>query len=86
MPTYEYRCQSCGRIIEDMRKMADSDIPMPCSCDGVATRIITSPPLMVVPYGERFMNTTDKTVHGSLGRVGGGPKTFGMAWEGTKKS
>ena len=39
MPTYCYRCSTCGVVVEEQRAMADRRIPVPCSfpgCDGTA--------------------------------------------------
>jgi putative FmdB family regulatory protein len=30
MPLYEYRCQKCGQIFEQMRPMSQADCPTKC--------------------------------------------------------
>lgn len=34
MPMYEYRCDSCGRTYEQLRRMSDADTDLKCPhCD-----------------------------------------------------
>lgn len=43
MPLYEYQCEACGKITENLRKMADADAPATCeSCGSDKTRRIQS--------------------------------------------
>ncbi len=45
MPTYEYRCEACGNVHEDLVKIAQRDDPQDCrNCDGTATRALITPP------------------------------------------
>lgn len=30
MPIYEYRCQTCGKVYEQFRRMADADRDLEC--------------------------------------------------------
>ncbi len=39
MPVYEYTCESCGRVTESLRRMADADAPAACEhCGSERTR------------------------------------------------
>ncbi len=38
MPRYTYRCKKCGKISDDLRRMADKDKPGTCKCGGVVSR------------------------------------------------
>ena len=44
MPTYEYKCDSCGHMEVAQRKIDDRDAPCICtSCGGLCKRGIFSP-------------------------------------------
>jgi putative FmdB family regulatory protein len=42
MPIYEYRCNSCERIIEVMQKFSDKPLTRCPSCSGRITRLISN--------------------------------------------
>lgn len=42
MPIYEYRCNSCERIIEVMQKFSDKRLTRCPSCSGRITRLISN--------------------------------------------
>lgn len=43
MPIYEYRCQDCRTIFEEMRSMSRADDPITCSkCGGKESKRIIS--------------------------------------------
>jgi putative FmdB family regulatory protein len=43
MPTYDYRCRTCGVAFEARRAIADADAPIACPSEHVgATRSISS--------------------------------------------
>lgn len=42
MPIYEYRCNSCGRIIEVMQKFSDKPLSRCPACSGKISRIISN--------------------------------------------
>ncbi|NIP25893.1 MAG: zinc ribbon domain-containing protein [candidate division Zixibacteria bacterium] len=43
MPIYEYRCQDCRSIFEEMRSISQADAPITCSqCGGTQSKRIIS--------------------------------------------
>ncbi len=34
MPVYEYTCESCGKVTEALRRIADADAPIACEACG----------------------------------------------------
>ncbi len=42
MPIYEYKCNSCGRIIEVMQKFSDKPLSRCPACSGKISRIISN--------------------------------------------
>ena len=45
MPAYDYRCETCGNVHEDLVKLKDRDEPQNCpQCGGTATRALITPP------------------------------------------
>lgn len=45
MPVYEYRCDDCAHVFEEIRSMADYRAPAPCPlCQEPADRIVFSAP------------------------------------------
>ena len=42
MPIYEYKCNSCGRIIEVMQKFSDKPLSKCPACSGRISRIISN--------------------------------------------
>lgn len=43
MPLYEYRCQDCDRIFEQLRSMNDADKPVECTyCKSLKTNKVLS--------------------------------------------
>jgi putative FmdB family regulatory protein len=45
MPTYEYRCESCGTVFELRQKFADEPLKVHESCGGPVHRILSAPAL-----------------------------------------
>jgi putative FmdB family regulatory protein len=46
MPTYEYRCQTCGEVTALMAYLTEDYGPPPCTmCGGVTQRIWTATPV-----------------------------------------
>ncbi|NLI34032.1 MAG: zinc ribbon domain-containing protein [Deltaproteobacteria bacterium] len=41
MPTYEYRCESTGRIFEQTQSMSDEPTKICPECGGPATRLVS---------------------------------------------
>ena len=48
MPTYPYKCDTCGHMQKEERAMADRDKAPPCErCGGTTTRQLTAVPFRV---------------------------------------
>jgi len=48
MPIYSYRCQTCGRIQDELRKMKDADVFPKCNeCLSLTKRILTPPSIVL---------------------------------------
>lgn len=45
MPSYEYECQKCKNVYEEIKKIADCDKGTIC-CGQQAKKIITAPPMV----------------------------------------
>lgn len=42
MPIYDYQCKKCKHKTEQLRSMADKDVPVKCEeCSGKAVRVIS---------------------------------------------
>ncbi|MGQ9499415.1 MAG: FmdB family zinc ribbon protein [Dissulfurimicrobium sp.] len=41
MPVYEYECESCGKIVEQMQKISDPN-PERCECGGKLHKLISN--------------------------------------------
>ena len=63
MPTYEYRCETCGKEWEEIRKISERKVPCKIPCpecneNGVVLKISKS--AVVDPFAVRgHKNTTD---------------------------
>jgi putative FmdB family regulatory protein len=42
MPMYEYKCDECGRVFSELRKIADREKPIDCPDCGGKGRVIMS--------------------------------------------
>lgn len=38
MPVYEFTCDRCGKVSDDIRNLEDRDLPFTCPCGAVAPR------------------------------------------------
>jgi putative FmdB family regulatory protein len=44
MPIYEYRCEICGRVVEELRRAGDADLLLSCpNCGKPMTRVFSVP-------------------------------------------
>ncbi len=42
MPLYEYKCESCGRVVEELRAGSDADVPIDCpDCNKPMKRVFS---------------------------------------------
>lgn len=41
MPIYEYRCQSCGNVVEVIQKMSDAPLSTCDSCSGPLEKLVS---------------------------------------------
>ena len=41
VPTYEYQCEGCGKVLEQVQSMTDKPLEVCPSCGGVLTRMIS---------------------------------------------
>lgn len=69
MPIYVYRCSTCGRVAEKLRKMADIDTPLFCSeCEQTAD----TKPMKRIPAASNYafkkgwIPTSDGWVRGDM--------------------
>ncbi|MGD9583375.1 MAG: FmdB family zinc ribbon protein [Lysobacterales bacterium] len=75
MPIYEYRCQSCGSVFENLQKLSDPD-PEQCPSCGQAqiTRLLSAPSFRLAGsgwYETDFKKDGDKK-RNLAGDTGGG--------------
>jgi hypothetical protein len=54
MPTYTYKCQQTGQIIERISSMKQHVNRLRCNCGDVAEQVILSAPLMTIPAHMRY--------------------------------
>lgn len=54
MPTYEYRCDSCGRQITMVVRMRDHKNTALCQCGELAQQVINQAPTLVIPEHMRW--------------------------------
>lgn len=48
MPLYEYRCDDCNEVYDDVRPVAKRDDPVEHSgCDGTLSRVFNSPGISI---------------------------------------
>jgi putative FmdB family regulatory protein len=86
VPTYDYRCRSCGNVTEVIHSMLD-DGPTVCeSCGGVLRRVIF--PSGIIFKGSGFYRNDSRAAH--AGSESGSEKPVGSsaseATQGTTKS
>lgn len=43
MPTYEYKCESCGKDFDRILPMSEYDAPQTCDCGGPGKRQVSMP-------------------------------------------
>jgi putative FmdB family regulatory protein len=85
MPTYAYRCATCGPFIV-MRRIADRDAACPCpKCEAIAQRMLDMPALSLMPStprAERQVNERAVYSHQCGAGCGCGPGTqSGAEWQ-----
>ncbi len=58
MPRYSYRCEKCGKILDDLRRMADADKLGICECGGETKRNLEAEyKASVMKPGENIRNS-----------------------------
>jgi putative FmdB family regulatory protein len=82
MPTYGYRCETCGPFIA-MRRIADRDAACACpKCEAIAQRMLDMPAVSLIPSGaraERQVNGRAVYSHQHSAGCGCGPVTQSSA-------
>ena len=38
---YQYRCNSCSQVVEQLRRVDERSAPATCECGGVATKMVS---------------------------------------------
>lgn len=57
MPTYEYKCGGCGKIIEEFFRMSERKTEVPCACGRLAPRLYNTDALQVFrPYVHHLLD------------------------------
>ena len=59
MPTYEYRCASCGESLEVVQKFSDAPLTVCPNCSGSLRKVFS--PVGVVFKGSGFYSTDNHT-------------------------
>jgi putative FmdB family regulatory protein len=62
MPRYDYQCLECDAVVELTSTFADADAARTCenrNCGGELRRLLSTPPTLVIPYSERFLNRSE---------------------------
>ena len=73
MPTYGYRCTSCGHQFEVFQRMSDDPVQTCPDCQGKVTRILY--PTGVVFKGSGYYSTDYKGSGSSASTNGSGPSS-----------
>ena len=61
MPTFEYKCESCSVVTEDIRKIAERHDPMECpACGGKAQFIVSTPTIGLDGISGDFPTASDR--------------------------
>ncbi len=81
MPLYEYYCQNCNGVFENLRPMKDASLPAACpECDGEGQRIMSGFSAFVVRDGLP-RRIPDRGTFWSLKGEVKRPQTRGMPWD-----
>jgi len=81
MPTYDYRCESCGHEFERFQSMTEKPLKKCPECDGAVKRLIGSG-AGIIFKGNGFYQTDYKSAPASSapsGKSGGGNAPCGKA-------
>jgi len=84
MPTYDYRCQSCGQILEAFQKMSDKPLVLCPNCGKETLTRIVSGGAGVIYRGEGWY-VTDYSKKSSGGRDETGKPAPKMETKSTEK-
>lgn len=68
MPTYEYRCESCGRTVEVVQRFTDAPLTICESCNGVLRKVYA--PVGIVFKGSGFYKNDSRSTSKSASRTG----------------
>lgn len=68
MPTYEYRCASCGESLEVVQKFSDAPLTICPNCSGRLRKVFS--PVGVVFKGSGFYSTDNHTRSKSTASTG----------------
>ena len=54
MPLFDFKCDHCGNVQEELLSISETDAVIPCNKCGKQTRkvLMNTKPVMVVPEGE----------------------------------
>ncbi|TMJ29821.1 MAG: zinc ribbon domain-containing protein [Alphaproteobacteria bacterium] len=70
MPTYDYRCETCGRVFEARRSFSEDASSAACPDDGAAAVRLFSPPLDALVYGKEYTRRPPTPPPGPAGSGG----------------
>lgn len=68
---YEYKCDKCGLVIEEFRKVKNADKPATCPCGATMRKLLSVPSFKFKKYAEN----PDKTARRLMG-LKRGERTF----------
>jgi len=67
MPTYEYRCESCGRTVEVVQRFSDAPLTTCESCAGALRKVYA--PVGIVFKGSGFYKNDSRSMSKSASRA-----------------
>jgi putative FmdB family regulatory protein len=84
MPTYQYRCTSCGHDLEAVQKFSDAALTECPNCGGPLRKVFNA--VGVVFKGSGFYRTDSRKVHADSGSVDGSGDRKNGTGAGEKKA
>lgn len=60
MPIYSYKCEKCGNVVDVLRKIEESNVPIHCNCTGTMRKTFDQSGTSFILKGDGWFKSPPK--------------------------